>query len=71
MTDTINIFIQKYLNIFEFMNNHYCFCNIVYTIEPDTKVMEVRAQRSIILIFVSIDIKKVRSLQNTLRPHPK
>ena len=53
------------------MNNHYCFCNTVYTIEPDTKVMEVRAQRSIILIFVSIDIKKVRSLQNTLRPHPK
>ena len=47
MTDTINIFIQKYLNIFEFMNNHYCFCNTVYTIEPDTKVMEVRAKRSI------------------------
>ena len=46
MTDTINIFIQKYLNIFEFMNNRYCFCNTVYvfTIEPDIKVMEVRAR---------------------------
>ena len=32
--------------MYPLMNNH-CYCNTVYTIKPDTKVMEVRAQRSI------------------------
>ena len=33
-------------SVYPLMNNH-CYCNTVYTIKPDTKVMEVRAQRSI------------------------
>ncbi len=27
--------------------NSYCYCNTMYTIHPETKVMEVRAQRNI------------------------
>ena len=33
-------------SVYPLMNNH-CYCNTVYTIKPDTKVMEVRAQRRI------------------------
>ena len=33
-------------SVYPLMNNH-CYCNTIYTIKPDTKVMEVRAQRSI------------------------
>lgn len=27
--------------------NSYCYCNTMYTIHPETKMMEVRAQRNI------------------------